>query len=453
MSSNKKMIGYLGIVIANFMAMFLISGIGILGYAVAGEYNAVNDVSMIFTLESAARCAIMPISGKLGEKFGRKKLFIFAMILYTVAYLIGAITPSFWAYVICRTVTGAAWGLWVTNSFVLMNDVFGNEDTTKLSGYAQSASTVAMMLAAPIAGIFCATSIGWRLEYYICLPIMVVAIILSAIGVPNVETAKNQNPMDIGGSFFTCLFLIPFGLAMNWGPSLGWGNKTTVICIVLAIIGVIGLLISEKKAKDPIYPVRVLNNKFYLSIFMISLFYSIGNAAFNYLPSYMQYFAGVDSVRTGFMTLPSLIIAAILTIVCGRYVSKHMKYRPIVWLWIIGTLVGGALLFMIGSPAVAGFVFVFGIIALLPMGGVNGCQQIVPYTYPINVLKPEEIAIGMSFMGVSGVFGNTIANGLMGALINSAGGMVNCFKVPLICAIVMLVFGFMFRDVKRGETL
>ncbi len=452
MSSNKKMIGYLGIVIANFMAMFLISGIGILGYAVAGEYNAVNDVSMIFTLESAARCAIMPISGKLGEKFGRKRLFIFAMILYVLGYLVAATVPNFWVYVIGRTVTGAAWGLWVTNSFVLMNDVFGNEDTTKLSGYAQSASTVAMMLAAPIAGIFCATAIGWRLEYYICLPIVVVAIILSAIGVPKVDTVKNKNPMDIGGSFFTCLFLIPFALAMNWGPSLGWGNKIVVLCIVLAVIGVIGLLVSEKKAKDPIFPVRVLNNKFYLSIFMISLFYSIANAAFNYLPTYVQYYAGVDSVRAGFLTLPSLIVAAILTIIVGRYVAKSMKYRPIVWLWIILSLVGSILLFMTGMPIVAGIPFAWAIISILPLGSVNSCQQIVPYTYPINVLKPEEIAIGMSFMGVSGVFGNTIANGVMGAIINSS-GMVNCFKVPIICAVVMLIFGFLFKDVKRGETL
>ena len=453
MSSNKKMIGYLGIVIANFMAMFLISGIGILGYAVAGEYDAINDVSMIFTLESAARCAIMPISGKLGEKFGRKRLFIFAMILYTAAYLVAATVPGFWTYVIARTVTGAAWGLWVTNSFVLMNDVFGNEDTTKLSGYAQSASTVAMMIAAAMAGIFAATSVGWRLEYYICLPIMVVAIILSAVGVPNVDTEKNQKPMDIGGSFFTCLFLIPFALAMNWGPSLGWGNTTTVLCIVLAVIGVIGLLISEKKATDPIFPVRVLKNKYYLSIFMISLFFSIANAAFNYLPTYLQYFMGLDSVRAGFVSLPSLLVGAVLTIVFGRYVAKNMKYRPVVWIWIIGSLIGGVLLCMLGLPFVAAIPFAFGAIATVPMGGVNSCQQIVPYTYPINVLKPEEIAVGMSFMGVAGVFGNTIANGLMGALINSAGGMVNCFKVPLVCAVIMLIFGFMFKDVKRGETL
>ncbi len=452
MKKNKTIIGFLAILIANFMAMFLISGIGVLGYAVAGEYNALMSVSMIFTLESAARCAIMPLSGKLGEKFGRKQLFVFALILYTASYAVATFVPNFWMYVIARTVSGVAWGLWVTNSFVLMNDVFGSQDATKFSGFAQSASTIAMMIAAPLAGIFCATSAGWRLEYYISLPILVITIILAIIGIPKNAKSVSEKPMDIGGSIFTCVFLIPFGLVMSWGPTNGWTTPLNMTLIIIAVLGIILLLISEKRSQDPIFPVRILKNKYYLSIFIIGLFFSIANAAFNYLPSYVQAFGGVDPVRAGFLTTPSLIVAAILTIIFGQYAAKTSKYRPLVLIWAIASLGGGVLLFMTGMPIVAGIPFAFGMISILPMGSVNSCQQIVPYTYPLNVLKPEELASGMAFLGVSGIFGNTIANGLMGAIINTT-GMVNCFKVPLICAVVMTIFAFMFKDVKKGETL
>ena len=294
------MIGYVTIILANFMAMFLISGIGVLGYAVAGEYDAVLSVSMIFTLESAVRCAVMPISGKLGEKFGRKQLFVFALILYTLSYAVATFVPGFWVYVIARTVSGAAWALWVTNSFVLMNDVFGNQDATKLTGFAQTVSTIGMMIAAPLAGIFCATQTGWRLEYYIALPILVIVIILAIIGVPKSEKSKNDKPMDIGGSFATILFLIPFALVMSWGPANGWTTPLNIGLIVLAVVGAVLLIVFEKKSQDPIFPVRVLSNKFYLSIFMVSLFFSIANAAFNYLPTYVQYYCGVDAVKAGF---------------------------------------------------------------------------------------------------------------------------------------------------------
>ena len=72
------------------------------------------------------------------------------------------------------------------------------------------------------------------------------------------------------------------------------------------------------------------------------------------------------------------------------------------------------------------------------------------------MLMPKRVKHRKQFRGSmrgKALRGNTIANGLMGALITSSGGMVNCFKVPLICGIVMLIFGFMFKDVKKGETL
>lgn len=449
---TKTMVGYLAILLANFMAMFLISGIGVLGYAVAGEYDALLSVSMIFTLESAVRCAVMPISGKLGEKFGRKQLFIFALVLYTVSYAVATFVPGFWVYVIARTVSGVAWALWVTNSFVLMNDVFGNQDATKLTGFAQTASTVAMMIAAPLAGIFCATAAGWRLEYYISLPILVIIIVLAVIGIPKSEKIQSGKPMDLGGSFSVILFLIPFALVMSWGPTNGWTTPLNIALIILTVIGIILLILCEKKSQDPIFPVRVLKNKYYLSIFMVSLFFSIANAAFNYLPTYVQYYCGVDSVRAGLLTTPSLVAAAVLTIIIGNYAAKTQKYRPLVLLWAIASVGGGVLLWMTGMPKLVPIAFAWGMISIFPMGAVNSCQQIVPYTYPLNVLKPEEIASGMAFIGVAGIFGNTVANGLLGAIIN-ASDMVNCFKVPLICAIIMLVFALMFKDVKKGETL
>lgn len=452
MSKSRTMIGYLAILLANFMAMFLIAGIGIVGYAVAGEYNAVLSVGMIFTLESAARCAVMPISGKLGEKFGRKQLFIFALALYTISYAVATFVPGFWVYVIARTVTGVAWALWVTNSFVLMNDVFGNQDATKYSGFAQSASTVAMMIAAPLAGIFCNTVLGWRLQYYIALPILVVVIILAVIGIPKSEKGSNEKPMDLGGSIFTCLFLIPFALVMTWGPEKGWTTPINIGLIIVTIVALLLLIKCEKTSADPIFPVRILKNKYYTSVFMIGLLFSIANAAFNYLPTYVQFYCGVDSVKAGFLTLPSLIVAAILTVVFGQYAAKTQKYRPLVWIWVIGSIIGSILLFMTGMPKLVPIAFAWGVISILPLGGVNSCQQIIPYTYPLNVLKPEEIAVGMSFMGVSGILGNTIANGIMGAIINGS-DMVHCFKVPLVCAIIMIYFACKFKDVKQGETL
>lgn len=107
---------------------------------------------MIFTLESVARCVAIPISGKLSDKAGHRQLFLSALVLYIISYAVAAFAPSFWVFTIARTVSGFAWGLFVSNIFVLISDLFGQSDAPRYSGIAQALSTVAMILGSPVAG-------------------------------------------------------------------------------------------------------------------------------------------------------------------------------------------------------------------------------------------------------------------------------------------------------------
>ena len=121
--------------------------------------------------------------------------------------------------------------------------------------------------------------------------------------------------------------------------------------------------------------------------------------------------------------------------------------------WSVSAIIGGILYWaMTGFTApVIGLVLV--VLASLFYGMVNGVQQIVPYTYPMKVLKPEELAGGMAFMGTGGALGNTIASGVYGAQLAADPSMKILFMMPVLCAVVMLVFALIFKDIKAGETL
>ena len=110
-TNTKKTLAYIGILIVNFMTMFLVASVGTYGYTVAGYFDSIASVGMIFTLESVARCVAIPISGKLSDKVGHRQLFLSALVVYIAAYAVAAFAPSFWVFTIARTVTGFAWGL------------------------------------------------------------------------------------------------------------------------------------------------------------------------------------------------------------------------------------------------------------------------------------------------------------------------------------------------------
>ena len=84
-----------------------------------------------------------------------------------------------------------------------------------------------------------------------------------------------------------------------------------------------------------------------------------------------------------------------------------------------------------------------------PIAAVNSVNQIAPYTYPMTILEPQDLATGLAFMGLAGALGSTIAGGLCAALMNSAGGLLLVFKVPIVCAMLMLVCAVMFQDMKQ----
>lgn len=451
-SKSKRTMAFIGILIVNFMTMFLICGVGVYGYAVAGYFDSVASVGMIFTLESVARCVAIPISGKLSDKVGHRQLFLGALVVYILSYAVAAAASSFWIFTIARTVSGFAWGLFVSNIFVLISDLFGQDDAPRYSGIAQGLSTVAMILGSPVAGLLC--GINWRIQFFVSLPILAVGAVLCFLGLPNIPKPTGlQSRIDVGGCVATFIMLIPFSLAMNWGSSYGWTSPLLLGLIAVAVIGLVALILVERKAENPIYPAKLLGNKYYLAIFMVSLFYSLGNAANNYVPTYVQYVLGYNSTVAGFVTLPALIIATILSVVFGGLAAKNGRYKGMTIFWSLSAIVGGVLYWAMTGSAVPLIGLVLVVLASLFYGMVNGVQQIVPYTYPMKVLKPQELAGGMAFMGAGGVLGNTIASGIYGAQLAGDPTMALLFKMPVLCAVVMLIFALLFKDIRSGETL
>lgn len=450
--NTKRTLAYIGILIINFMTMFLVASVGTYGYTVAGYFDSIASVGMIFTLESVARCVAIPISGKLSDKVGHRQFFLSALVVYIAAYAVAAFAPSFWVFTVARTVTGFAWGLFVSNIFVLVSDMFGQDDAPRYSGIAQSLSTVAMIVGSPVAGILC--GINWRLFFYISVPVLVIGAVLCFIGIPNVPRQSGAHSgIDVGGCIATFVTPIPFSLAMNWGSAYGWTSPLLLVLITVTVLGLIALVLAERKAENPIYPAKLLVNKYYLAIFMVSLFYSLGNAVNNYVPTYVQMVLGYNSTVAGCITLPALIIATILSTVFGNIAAKTGRYKKMTLFWAFSSAVGGVLYWVTTGSATPLIGLVLAVLAPLFYGMVNGVQQIVPYTYPMKVLKPEELAGGMAFMGVGGALGNTIASGIYGAQLAADPSMVTLFKMPMVCAAIMLIFALIFKDIKAGETL
>ncbi len=449
MDKARNTIGFAGLLIVNFLAMFLIAGVGVYSYTVASVFDNMASVSMIFALECVARSVTIPLGGKLGDKIGHKKLFLGSLALYILSYAVCSFATGFWVFTIARMFSGFAWGLFMMNGFVLISAIFGQENAPRYSGYNQSLTTVAMIVAGPISGVVCA--FNWRLQFWVALVLLVVGFFMCLYGIPEISPKKEKASFDIPGVVFTAVTLIPFSLAMNWGNIKGWTSPFVLTLLAMTAIGLCCLIIAEKKAQDPVFPFKLLRNRYYLAILMLMFIFSVLNGAANYLPSYAQAVLGTSSTVSGLMNVPGLLIAVFLTSFFGTRVAKDGKYRPMVLIWALASLLGSISWFFLSSTSsrTLGLVLLLG--GAIPVGAVNSVNQIAPYTYPMKVLDAGDLATGLAFMGLAGAVGSTVSGGICGALLNSTGGLGAVYKLPIVCAVLMLIFAFMFRDIEKKK--
>lgn len=248
--------------------------------------------------------------------------------------------------------------------------------------------------------------------------------------------------------------LVPFCLAMSLGSLKGWTSPLMLVFYALTAVGLVGLVAAEKRADDPILHVRLLKNRYYLAIFVTSFCFCVATTAGQYVPTYLMEACGVSSTLSGLVSTPGSVVCAILTVFLGGYAAKHGRYRGMTDWWCLLSLASGVLMLFVGTPATDGFAFLFCMAAIFPMGVGQAMQQIVPYTYPMKVLEPKDLAAGSAFMTFSGIFSGAVSSGIFSALMNSLGGMVTMFRFPIAMFVVMAIFGiFLFRDIKSGETL
>lgn len=375
MTKRKQRMCFIGVALNQFIAMLIMCGVGVYGYEAAVQYGQAADLSMLITLETAARCIAIPFSGALSEYVGRKRLYCLSVLAYIGFYAAAVFAGSFWGFAIMRMFTGAAWGLFITNALVLMANVFPLEEAPKYSGYLQTVSTAAMAVGGPLAGIIC--GMDWRLEFYICLPIMIIGIAFVFLTLPKDERMISR------------------------------GRRGS----------------ADKRKSGRTDWRRLLQKKHFIYMLLLTFLYNIANATGNYLTAYAQSELRMNVFVSSLITTPGIIIAIIATSWIGVRIARTRKYKKFVVMWVIFSGCGFGSWWLC-NPLKIGMYGSYGILmgGYMIAGIATAISQIAPYTYPMHHLEEEFVSEGVSLIGWSGTFGAVIANGICTAMSIQFGG-------------------------------
>lgn len=295
-----------------------------------------------------AEMAAMPIFGKLSDMYGRKRFFIFGLILFLFGSILCGTAQSIVQLSIYRAIQGIGGGALMPIAFTIMFDVFPPEKRGKMGGLFGAVFGLSSIFG-PLLGAYITDSISWHWIFYINLPIGIAALLFIVFSYRESHVHANQK-IDWWGAFTLVGAIVCLMFALELG-----GNKyawdSTVILSLFGGFAVlfVGFLFAETKAADPIISFQMFRKRLFAASNMVGLL--TGGAfivAAIYIPIYIQGVMGGSATKSGLLLLP-MMLGTTVAAQMGGFLSSKMSYRNI--MLIFGVIfIGGIFLLTTLTP-------------------------------------------------------------------------------------------------------
>lgn len=306
--------------IASFLTPFMTSSVNIALPVIGADFGAdailLNWVANGFVL--AAAIFAVPF-GRICDIYGRKKIFLYGIILFTVSSLLCALAPSSISLIIFRVLQGIGSAMIFVTGLAILTSVYPPHERGKAIGYNVAAVYVGLSIG-PVLGGFMVQYLGWRSLFLLMIPfgILVVILIFWKLKAEWIESAGEK--FDIVGSIFYSLglFLLMYGFS----------DLPNLMGIIMLVAGIVGLLLFtryELNIESPVFNIRLFtqNITFTFSSIAALINYMATFAVTILLSYYLQYIKGFDPQSAGLILVAQPIMMAIVAPLAGRMSDRY----------------------------------------------------------------------------------------------------------------------------------
>lgn len=295
-----------------------------------------NTVQWLSTGYMLVNGIFIPITAFLIEKFGSRKLFITAMLLFTIGSLICSFSASFSMLMTGRVVQAAGAGIIMP---LLMTVIFALYPPEK-RGAAMGIMGIVMIFAPAIGPTLSGWLIlhySWRLLFDIVIPFGIIDIIICFIWLKDV-TEKTNPKFDFLGFIFSSFGFGFLLYGFSEAGNDGWSSTTVVSSLVIGIIALIAFVFRELTTDKPMLDLRVFKYDIFSLTTVISMIINMAMmGAMILLPIYLQNIRGYTALQSGLLMLPGAIVMGIMSPISGKLFDK-IGARPLAIVGLIITV-------------------------------------------------------------------------------------------------------------------
>ncbi len=308
------------------------------------DLGAESARSWVITAYLLAQVATMPIYGKIGDLYGRKRVYLFALSVFTIGSVLCGTASSITELVLFRALQGLGSGGLGVLAMAIVADIVPARQLGRWLGYQGALFAVASLVGPLTGGVF-VDHLSWRWAFYINLPLAVMSAVIVTRRL-HVPYQRISHAIDyLGAALLTGALGAIVIAASIGGRTVAWlSPEVVVLALVVVVFGAL-LIRRERRVAEPVLPLRM----FAARVVRVSSLLNLTSGALfasgiYFIPVFMQQVGGVSATESGLLLIPFMFTTAFTTLVAGRRVEHTGRYR----IWpIIGsllTIVGIALL-------------------------------------------------------------------------------------------------------------
>ncbi|MEE4417988.1 MDR family MFS transporter [Streptomyces bugieae] len=337
---------------------------------VVNDLGGMDQFAWVTTGYLIGGSAAVPVHGKLGDLFGRKRVFITSVVVFLLGSALCGLAQTMGQLIAFRVVQGIGSGGLFISVLAILGEMFSPREGVRYYGWLSLTFGVASLAGPTLGGVLTELA-DWRWVFFVNLPIgAVILLVLSTL--LHLPARRRKAHIDYTGVVLLVLAIVGLNLLTGWaGVSYAWSSPVIIGLAAGSALATVLFVLSQRRAVDPVVPLRLFTNRTFTTVVILGFISGfVGLGLINYLVLWLQTVLTLDVQESGF-ALTAMMLAVVLTsYVSAKVIGRTGSYR---WFPALSMVVFAiaAVLFSTAGPSTGILLAVVYMLLFGIAGGLN----------------------------------------------------------------------------------